>query len=95
MKRPVQDRLMEHRRAARNGDTENSWGAHYSNANRGEPVPTVALRATIVTRTTDHVDRKLTEVICIVEEIPALNRDRGWQLMLTIPSRPIREAIRL
>lgn len=56
-KRPIGERLMEHRRAARNRDIENTWGAHYANTHQDKPVPTIPFQARIIT---GHVNRKLT-----------------------------------
>ena len=84
---PVRDRLMEHRRGARNRDTDNPWGAHYAIAHKDDPVPAVPFQAKMIARPRDHVDRKLPEVIYIAEESPALNTDRGWQLLPTIQTR--------
>ena len=68
---------MEHRRAARNGETENPWGAHYTSTHKDDPVPTVPFQAELITRARDHVDRKLAEAIHIAEVTPTLNTDKG------------------
>ena len=47
-KRPVRDRLMEHRRGAKNRDTDNPWGAHYNSIHRNDAVPEVPFQATII-----------------------------------------------
>lgn len=57
---PIQERLMEHRRAARNRDIENTWGAHYANTHQDKPIPTIPFQARIITLARDHVNRKLT-----------------------------------
>ena len=62
-KRSVRDRLMEHRRAVRNGDDRNPWGAHFLQVHADIRAPVVPFKAAIISRTHDHVDRKLTEAI--------------------------------
>ncbi len=61
-KRPVRERLLEHRRAALN-DEQNPWGAHYGTTHNGSPVPTIPFTARVIRRAQDHVDRKLGEAI--------------------------------
>ena len=87
---PVRERLMEHRRAAKNRDKENPWGAHFTRAHKDGPVPVMPFRAKIIVRTRDHVDRKLMEAIHIAKRTPTLNSDRGWQLLPTIRARPVK-----
>ena len=86
-KRPVRERLLEHRRAALNRNEQNPWGAHYGTIHKGSPVPTVPFTARIVRRAQDHVDRKLSEAIEMAETTPQLNTDSGWQLVPTIRKR--------
>lgn len=86
-KRPVRERLLEHRRAALNRNEQNPWGAHYGTAHKGSPVPTIPFTARIIRRAQDHVDRKLGEAIEIAETTPLLNTDSGWQLLPTIRKR--------
>lgn len=86
-KRPLRERLMEHRRAARSRDIKNPWGAHFATAHRDSPTPNMPFTAEIVNRAKDHVDRKITEAITIAEEKPTINTDRGWQLLPTIRGR--------
>ena len=45
-------------------------------------------RLMIISRTTDHVDRKLTEAIHIAIESPPLNTDSRWKLLPTVRGRP-------
>lgn len=68
---------MEHRRAARNRDTQNPWRGHYYNDHHSTPVPAIPLKAKIVSRTRDKVDWKLVEAIHITEDSIALNTDSG------------------
>ena len=86
-KRPVRERLMEHRRGAKSRDSLNPWGAHFSKAHSSTPVPVIPFKAEIISRTKDHVDRKLTEAIHIAEDSPELNTDHGWQLLQTVRGR--------
>ena len=86
-KRPVRDRLLEHRRAALNRDMKNPWGAHYSTKHNRTPVPTIPFSARIIHRARDHVDHKLGEAIEIAEAAPPLNTDGGWQLLPTMRKR--------
>ena len=86
-KRPVRERLLEHRRAALNRNEQNPWGAHYGTAHKSSPVPTIPFTARIIRRAQDHVDRKLGEAIEIAETTPLLNTDSGWQLLPTIRKR--------
>ena len=80
--------MMEHRRVARNRDVQNPWGAHYAISHRSTPAPSIPFWAEIISRTTDHVDRKLTEAINIAIESPPLNTDSGWKLLPTVRGRP-------
>ena len=66
-KRPIRERLLEHRRAALSRDTQNPWGAHFGTEHSGEAVPEIPFSAKIVRRATDHVDRKLGEAIEIAD----------------------------
>ena len=84
-KRPIRGRLMEHRRAAKNRDAQSPWGAHYATST---PVPIIPFQAEIISRTTDHVDRKLTEAIHIAIESPPLNTDSRCKLLPTVRGRP-------
>ena len=86
-KRPVRERLLEHRRAALNRNEQNPWGAHYGTTHKGSPVPTIPFTARIIRRAQDHVDHKLGEAIEIAETTPQLNTDSGWQLLPTIRKR--------
>ena len=43
-KRPIRERFMEHRRAARSRDTQNPWGAHYTTSHKDDPTPNVPLQ---------------------------------------------------
>ena len=87
-KRPIRERLMEHRRAAKNRDALSPWGAHYATSHRSTPVLVIPFQAEIISRTADHVDHKLTEAIHIAIESPPLNTDSGWKLLLTVKGRP-------
>ena len=87
-KRPIRERLMEHRRAAKNRDAQSPWGAHYTTSYRSTPVPIIPFQAEIISRTADHVDCKLAEAIHIAIESPPLNTDRGWKLLPTVRGRP-------
>ena len=44
-------------------DIQNPWGAHFHNKHSGTPTPDLPFIAKIVKRTTDHVERKLSEAI--------------------------------
>ena len=85
-KRPVQERLLEHRRPALNRNEQNTWGAHYGTIHKGSPVPTVPFTARIV-RAQDQVDHELSEDIEIAETTSQLNTESGWQLLPTIRNR--------
>ena len=86
-KRPIRERLLEHRRAALNRDMQSPWGAHYSIEHNVEQVQEIPFSAKIIRRAKDHVDRKLREAIKIAEISPQLNTDSGWQLLPTIRKR--------
>ena len=88
-KRPVRERIMEHRRAALSRNTQNPWGAHFYNKHSGTPTPDLPFTAKIVKRTTDHVERKLSEAIEIAETSPLINTDSGWRLLPTIRKRSL------
>ena len=74
-KRPIRDRLMEHRRAAKNRDAENPWESHFLKDHESTPVPTI--QAEIISRTKDQVDRKITEAVYITEISPELTQTVG------------------
>ena len=90
MKRPIRERLLDHRRAALSRDIQNPLGAHFGTEHNGEAVPEIPFSAKIVRRARDHVDRKLGEAIEIAETVPPLNTDSGWQLLPMIRKRSSR-----
>ena len=88
-KRPVRERIMEHRRAALARNAQNPWGAHFCMQHGNSPIPDIPFIAKIVRRTNDHVDRKLAEAIEIAETSPPINTDSGWRLLPTIRKRSL------
>lgn len=79
-KRPIWERIMEHR----SRDAKHPWGAHFATAHRDSPTPNVPFRAKIVSRAKNHVHRNTIKAIKIAEDNPTANMDRGWQLLPTI-----------
>ena len=86
-KRPIRERLLEHRRAALSRDMQKPWGVCFGTEHNGEAVPEIPFSAKIVWRARDRVDRKLGEAIEIAETVAPLNTDSGWQLLPTIRKR--------
>ena len=59
MKRPVRERILEHRRAAPTKNVQKPWRAHFCTEHSGLPTPDIPFTVKIVKRASDHVDRKL------------------------------------
>ena len=86
-KRPMRERIMEHRRAALARNAQSPWGAHFCAEYGNSPILDIPFTAKIVRRTNDHVNRKLAEAIEIAETSPPINTDSGWRLLPTIRKR--------
>ena len=79
--RCLHTRIKEHNKAVLMGETKSAMGDHYNTQHHS--APDIPFTTTILDKGANFIDRKIREAWWIRQKKPKLNRDNGWDSLLS------------